>query len=202
MMLIVAIGLASLPVLVDLLSDDGPFHATGCVTRNWNCESAPSITVHVFEGSIDVLPISDGHVRAEIMCASVTPRSQWSADRALNTIDVTTSQPGNAIQIVAAGTSVADSLWRGYITNTAHVKPCVPDGVRLSLRVANGRIAVGEDFSAGKRVRRPVAASSIRVRIESKTRGLLGRETSSSTPPITNSLPDPRGDAAQTKHLR
>lgn len=171
---IVALGLASLPVLVDLLSGDGPFHATSRVTRSWNRESPPSITVDDFEGSIDVLPSSDGQVSAEIMCVSVTSRSQWSADRALNTIDVTTSQRGNDIQIVAAGASVADFLWRGYITNTAHVELRVPDGVRLSLRVGHGRIAVGEGFLAGKRVRRPVAASSIRARNESKTRGLFG----------------------------
>jgi hypothetical protein len=97
---VVAVGLASLPVLVDLLSDDGPFNAVSRVTRSWNCEYPPSITVDVFEGSIDVLPSSDGQVSAKIMCGSVTPRSHWPADRALITIDVTTSRQGNDIQIV------------------------------------------------------------------------------------------------------
>jgi hypothetical protein len=50
----------------------------------------------------------------------------------------------------------------------------VPDGVRLNLRVGHGRIAVGEGFSVGKLVRRPVAAASIRARNEPKTRGLFG----------------------------
>jgi hypothetical protein len=92
----------------------------------------------------------------------------------LNTIEVTTSQKGNDIQVVAAGASVAGPWWRGYLTNTAHVELRVPDGVRLSLRMGHGRIAVGEGYSAGKRVRRPVAAASISARNESKTRGLFG----------------------------
>jgi hypothetical protein len=93
--------------LVDLLSDDGPFHAISRVTRSWNCKSPPSITVDVFEGSVNVVPSSDGQVSAEILCVSVTSRSQWSADRALNTIHVATSQRGNDIEILAAGASVA-----------------------------------------------------------------------------------------------
>jgi hypothetical protein len=100
--------------------------------------------VDVFEGSISVLPSTDGKVTAEIMSVSVTSRSQSAADRALDTIDVTTSQRGNAIEIVARGASVPGSWWgRGYITNKAHVDLHVPEGVRLKLRVGQGCIDDG-----------------------------------------------------------
>jgi hypothetical protein len=74
---IVALGLASLPLLVDLLSDDGPFHAISRVTKSWNCEPRPPVTVDVFEGSIEVLPSTDGQVSAEIMCVSITSRGRY-----------------------------------------------------------------------------------------------------------------------------
>jgi hypothetical protein len=139
---IMAVGLSVFPFLVDLLSDDGPFHALNRMVRSWDCGPASSVTVDVFEGSICVSPSTDGKVTAEIMSVSVTSRSQWSADRALGTIDVTTSQRGNSIEIVAKGASVEPS-WRGYITNNVHVDLHVPDGVRLDLRVGKGQIDAG-----------------------------------------------------------
>ena len=140
---VMALGLSAFPILFDLFSDDGPYHALSRGVRSWDCGPASSVTVDVFEGSISVSPSTDGRVTAEITRVSVTGRSQWAADRALGTIDVTTSQRANSIEIVAKGASVPGFGWRGYITNTVHVDLHVPDGVRLELRVGEGQIDAG-----------------------------------------------------------
>ena len=141
---VIAVGLPAYPFFEELCSDDGPFHAIRQGVKSWGGGPATSVIVEVFEGSIQVLPSTDGRVTAEIMALSLTSRSQRVADRALETIDVCTSQRGNSIEIVARGApSVPGPEWRGYITNTAHVVLHVPDGVRLDLRVGKGEIDVG-----------------------------------------------------------
>jgi hypothetical protein len=171
---VVALVLAALPLLVDLFSDDGPFHAINQVALSWDVEAEPLVAVDVSEGAINVLPSVDGKVSAEITSLSVTSRSQWAAERALRTINVTTRQADNAIEIIATGESDNSSEIRGYITNTTYVVLRVPDGVRLSLRVGRGRIAVGEGYLGGKTVRQPVAASSIIARNQSTMRDAFG----------------------------
>jgi hypothetical protein len=140
---VMALGMSVFPLLVDLCSDDGPYHALSRVVKSWGCGPASSVALDVLEGSISVSPSTDGRVTAEIMSLSVTSRSQWAADRALGSIDVTTSQRADSIEIVAKGASVPDFGWRGYITNTVTVDLHVPDGVRLTLRVAKGTIDAG-----------------------------------------------------------
>ena len=164
---IMAVGLSAFPFLVDLFSDDGPFHALNRMARTWDCGSASSVTVDVFEGSIRVSPSTDGKVTAEIMSVSVTSRSQWSADRALGTIDVTTSQRGDSIEIIAKGASVPPFAWRGYITNTAHVDLHVPDGVRLDLRVGKGQIDAGGVVNLDRSWRGYFGAGTIQSRADS-----------------------------------
>jgi hypothetical protein len=141
---VMALGLSAQPLLIDLFSDEGPYNALSRVVRSWDYGPTSFVTVDIFEGSISVSPSTDGRVTAEITSVSVTSRSQWSADRALGTIDVTTNQKGNSIEIVARGASVpAGPLWRGYITNKVHVDLHVPEGARLDLRVGQGQIDAG-----------------------------------------------------------
>jgi hypothetical protein len=140
---VMALGVSVYPSLVELFSDDGPYHALSRVVKSWGCGPASSVTVDVFEGSISVSASTDGRVTAEIMSVSVTSRSQWAAERALGSIDVTTSQSGDSIEIVATGASEPGFGSRGYITKTVNVDVHVPDGVRLTLRVGKGQIDAG-----------------------------------------------------------
>ena len=140
---VMALGLSVYPLLDELFSDDGPYHALNRVVRSWACGPASSVTVDVFEGSISVSASSDGKVTAEIMSVSVTSRSQSAAERALGSIEVTTSQSGDSIEIVATGASEPGFGARGYIANTVNVDLHVPDGVRLILRVGKGQIDAG-----------------------------------------------------------
>ena len=159
---VIAMGLSALPFLEELFSDDGPFRAIRQGVNSWGCGPATSVTVEVFEGSIQVLPTTDARVTAEIMAVSVTSRSQRVADRALDTIAVTTSQRGDSIEIVARGApSVTGPEWRGYITNTARVVLRVPDGVRLDLCVGNGQIDAGGVVNLERRWRGYFGAGTI-----------------------------------------
>jgi hypothetical protein len=165
---VLALGLYAYPFIDELLSEDGPFHAIRLEAKSWDCGPAPTVSINLFEGSIRVFPAADGNVSADIMALSLTSRSQWAADGALETIEVTASQKGDLIEILASGASVDGPLWRGYITNTVDVNVFIPDGVSLKLIVAQGSIDVGTGWSGTKRVRRPVAAESIIARNESR----------------------------------
>ena len=194
---VVAVGLSAWPFLVDLFSDDGPFHALNRMARTWDCGPASSVTVDVFEGSIRVSPSTDGRVTAEIMTVSVTSRSQWSADRALSTIDVTTSQRGNSIEIIARGASVPPS-WRGYIINTAHVDLHVPDGVRLDLRVGKGQIDAGGVVNLDRSWRGYFGAGTIQSGTDGHAAWIAGVEWPAFLPVLTGNIgmtsapPDPK----------
>ncbi len=159
---VIAMGLSAYPFLEELFSDDGPFHAIRQGVKSWGCGPATSVTVEVFEGSIQVLPSTDGRVTAEIMALSLTSRSQRVADRALETIDVRTRQEGDSIEIVVSGApSVSGPEWRGYVTNAAYVVLRVPDGVRLDLSVGRGQIDAGGVVNLDRRWRGCFRAGTI-----------------------------------------
>ncbi len=195
---VMALGLSAYPALVDLFSDDGPYHAISRLVRSWDCGSASSVTVDVFEGSISVSPSTDGRVTAEIMSLSVTSRSQWAADRALGTIDVTTSRRANSIEIVAMGASVPGFGWRGYITNTAHVDLHVPDGVRLDLGVGEGQIDAGGVVNLDHRWRGYFGAGTIQSGTDGHAAWIAGVEWPAFLPVLTGNIgmtsapPDPK----------
>jgi hypothetical protein len=159
---VIALGLTAYPFLEELVSDDGPFHAIRQGVTSWACGPSTSVRVELFEGSIRVLPSTDDRVTAEIMALSLTSRSQWVADRALETIEVRTSQRGDSIEIITRGApSVPGPEWRGYITNAAQVVLGVPDGVRLDLCVGKGQIDAGGVVNLDGRWRGSFGAGTI-----------------------------------------
>ena len=71
---VVALVLAALPLLVDLFSDDGPFHAINQVALSWDVEAEPLVAVDVSEGAINVLPSVDGKVSVELRAERLDER--------------------------------------------------------------------------------------------------------------------------------
>jgi hypothetical protein len=141
---IIAMGLCTYPFFEGLFSGEGPFHAIRQSVKSWDCRPGTSVRLEVREGSIEVLPSADGRITAEVMTISITSRSQRVADRALETIEVITTQAGDSIEILAGGAaSVPGPEWLGYLTNLAHVVLHVPEGVRLDLSVSKGQINAG-----------------------------------------------------------
>jgi len=165
---ILGIVMSIIPDLVDLLSGEGPYNALQRLSKRWQCGPAPSITVDVREGSIEVVPSAEGEVSAEILFVTVTKRSQWAADRASEDLHVSTRREADSIAIAADGVSVPQGWLRSYITNQTSIVLGVPDGSHLNLRVRKGRISVGETISGGQRIRQDVRAASINALNESK----------------------------------
>jgi hypothetical protein len=145
---------------VDFFTDD-PFHAIRMVKKSWNAGPSPSITVDLFEGSIQVVPSKDGLITAEVTTSAVTKQTQSVADRAIDTIDLSFNHMGDSLRIKAGGASEPG------IKKTADLKLYVPSGVDLDLRTGRGCIYVGRDYIKGVPVHVPIVARSIRARNDS-----------------------------------
>jgi hypothetical protein len=161
--LIVALSLAAYRALLflsEILRDD-PYHAFKTASASWQAGPEPSVTADLFEGSIQVLPSTDGTVKAKVTFQAVTKLSQADADQALGTIDLMMDHRGDSVRIVMRGASGAG------IMKEADLVLHVPPGVRLDLRTGRGEIYVGRDYAGGVAIHRPVAASSIRARNDS-----------------------------------
>jgi hypothetical protein len=164
--LAVALGLFAyrvLPSISDILRDD-PYPAFSTTTQSWDAGRTPSVTADVFEGWIQVLPSPDGKVTAKVTAVAVTKLSQSDADRALGTIKLTMDQRGDSVRIVARGAS------EDRIRKDTFLELHVPQGVHLDLRTGRGEIRVGRDYLGNVPLHRPIAASSVRARNDSKYR--------------------------------
>jgi hypothetical protein len=153
----------ALPSLLEIL-DDGPFNAIGRVKKSWDLGPSPSVTVDVFEGTIQVNPSPDHLVSAEITAVAQCKYSQSDSDVALGTIDLELNVRGDSIRI-----SVKASSGAGF-RKEADVDLYVPQGVHLDVRTGRGEIRVGRGYSGNGPVHQPIAASSVRARNDSRYR--------------------------------
>lgn len=191
--LMAAVALAALvlglirvvPALPDL-SGDGPYHSFRTVRHGWQVGPASTVAVDVFEGSIVVLPGEVGKVTAEM---TLVAQSNWSlrdSEAGLQTMKLGLDQEDGVVRIAAmAGPG-------GGFRKECEVQLFVPPGVSLDLRTGRGSVHVGRDYKVSVPVHRPVAAASVRVRNDSKSRmgysaGDITVETA--PPPASSQLP-------------
>jgi hypothetical protein len=111
----------SLPSIAEFFNDD-PYHAISTVRKSWVAGTSPSITLDVFEGMIQVLPSSDGMIRAELTSVAVTKISQSAANKAIGSIDWSDHQRNDYLRITAKGAS------RSGVQYQNHIKLEVPRG--------------------------------------------------------------------------
>ena len=122
--------------------------------KSWDLGPSPSVTVDVFEGTIQVYPSPDHLVSAEITTVSQCKYSQSDSDVALG-IDLELNVRGDSIRI-----SVKASSGTGF-RKEADVDLYVPQGVHLDVRTGRGEIRVGRGYSGNVPVHQPIAASSV-----------------------------------------
>jgi hypothetical protein len=130
---------------------------------------SPSITVDLFEGSIQVVPSYDGLITAEVTTSVVTKQTQSAADHALATIDLGFNQAGDSLRITARGASEPG------IRKSADLTLFVPGEVDLDLRTGRGCIFVGRNYSNRSPVHVPIVARSIRARNDSDYRSAFAQ---------------------------
>ena len=133
--------LTSLTIVVLMLSACGayisinPFTAEETVTQSFTPAASPRIVVEMFNGSVDVVTGSDNTVKVDVIKRGGGV-SQQAAEDDLKNVEVTLTQDGDTIRVVAKR---ADQ--RVDIGNSgASVKLRVPTGASLDLRSSNGPI--------------------------------------------------------------
>ena len=166
---VVALGLVVLRTAMWILNEieeavNEPFAAVGKTARSWDLGPTPFVIVDCFEGTIQVLPGTDGRVTAEVTSAALAEDHRSTAIEGLKTIEVDFQQHGDTLRVVARGAS--ESMVRKDAGVTLHV----PSNVRLDLRTGRGEIRVGRDYSGNNAIHDPIAAYSIRARNDSKYR--------------------------------
>ena len=131
--------LTSLMTVVVMLSACGanirinPFTAEETVTQSFTPAAAPRIVVEMFNGSVDVVTGSDNTVKVDVIKRG-GGMSQAAAEDDLKNVEVTMTQDGDTIRVVAKRTDQ-----RVDLGNTgASAKLRVPNGAILDLRSSNG----------------------------------------------------------------
>jgi hypothetical protein len=141
--------LTSLIIVVLMLSACGayisinPFTAEETVTQSFTADGSPHVVVEMFNGSVDVVTGSDNTVKVDVVKRGGGV-SQTDAADDLKNVEVTMTQDGDTIRVVAKRTDQ-----RVDIGNSgASTKLRVPNGAILDLRSSNGAIttsgAVGD----------------------------------------------------------
>jgi len=140
--------LTSLLIVVLMLSACGanirinPFTAEETVTQSFTTAAAPRLVVEMFNGSVDVVTGSDNTVKVDVIKRG-GGLSQQAAKDDLNNVEVTMTQDGDTIRVVAKR---ADQ--RVDIGNSgASAKLRVPNGAILDLRSSNGPITTSGPVS-------------------------------------------------------
>src|SRR5512139_1530819 len=133
--------LTSLMIVVLMLSACGayisinPFTAEETVTQSFTPAASPRIVVEMFNGSVDVVTDSDNTVKIDVIKRG-GGLSQQDAEDDLKNVEVTMTQDGDTIRVVAKRTDQ-----RVDIGNSgASAKLRVPEGTILDLRSSNGSI--------------------------------------------------------------
>ncbi len=131
---ILALTVVALPACGAYISLN-PFTAEETVTQSFTPGAAPRVVVEMFNGGIDVVTADDNTVKVD-----VTKRgggmSQQDAEDDLKNVEVTMTQDGDTIRVVAKRLDQ-----RVDIGNSgASAKLRVPEGTMLDLRSSNGSI--------------------------------------------------------------
>ncbi len=139
--------LTSLMIVVLMLSACGayininPFTAEETVTQSFTAEK-PTIIVEMFNGSVDVVTGSDNTVKIDVIKRGGGV-SQAAAEDDLKNVDVSMTQDGDTIRVVAKRTDQ-----RVDIGNSgASAKLRVPEGAILDLRTSNGPLTTAGPVS-------------------------------------------------------
>ena len=141
--------LTLLPIVVLLLAACGaniridPFTAQETVTQSFTASAPPHLVVEMFNGAVDVTTGSDNTVKIDVVKRGGGV-SQADAQDDLKNVQVTMTQDGDTIRVVAKRTDQ-----RVDIGNSgASAQLSVPNGAILDLRSSNGPItssgAVGD----------------------------------------------------------
>ena len=170
--------LTSLMIVVLMLSACGayisinPFTAEETVTQSFTPAASPRIVVEMFNGSVDVVTGSDNTVKVDVIKRGGGV-SQQAAEDDLKNVEVTMTQDGDTIRVVAKRTDQ-----RVDIGNSgASAKLRVPEGAILDLRSSNGPITASGPVS-------DVSAQTSNGPID--VRGSLGQlDLNTSNGPIT-----------------
>jgi hypothetical protein len=133
--------LAILPIAMIALSacdanfSINPFTAEATVTQSFTPDGTARLVVEMFNGSVDVVAGSDDTVKIDVIKRGGGV-SQAAAEDDLNNVEVTMTQDGDTIRVVARR---ADR--RIDIGNSgASARLRVPNGAILDLRTSNGKI--------------------------------------------------------------
>ena len=119
-----------------------PFTAEETVTQSFTPGAAPRLVVEMFNGSVDVVTGSDNTVKVDVIKRG-GGMSQQAAKDDLKNVEVTLTQDGDTIRVVARRTDQAVN-----IGNTgASAKLRVPAGAILDLRSSNGPITTSGPVS-------------------------------------------------------
>ena len=112
-----------------------PFTADETVTQSFTPAGTPHIVVEMFNGSVEVVTGSDSAVKVDVVKRG-GGFSQQDAEDDLKNVEVTLTQDGDTIRVVAKRTDQ-----RVDIGNSgASAKLRVPEGATLDLRSSNGLI--------------------------------------------------------------
>jgi hypothetical protein len=133
--------LTSLTIVVLLLSACGayislnPFTAEETVTQSFTADGQARVVVEMFNGSIDVVTGSDSTVKIDVIKRGGGV-SRQAAEDDLQNVEVTMTQDGDTIRVVARRTDQRVDLGN----SGASAKLRVPEGTVLDLRSSNGTI--------------------------------------------------------------
>ncbi len=119
-----------------------PFTAEETVTQSFTAGAQPRLVVEMFNGSIDVVTGSDNTVKVDVVKRG-GGLSQQAAEDDLKNVEVTITQDGDTIRVVAKRTDQ-----RVDIGNSgASAKLRVPNGAILDLHSSNGPITTSGQVS-------------------------------------------------------
>ncbi len=139
---IVAVVLAAIPLAlaaIATLLDDVYQSASSQVEKTWSVQSPPRIIVDVFDGGIWVHPGEPGVVKATVEPSSSCKNgSIEEAEAALKLVDVSLTQAGDEIRVVAK--RVAGGPSKCSVSTSTNLY--VPAGTSLELRTGTGSILV------------------------------------------------------------
>jgi hypothetical protein len=134
--------LTSLMLVVLMLSACGayisinPFTAEETVTQSFSADGQQRVVVEMFNGTVDVVTSTDNTIKVDVIKRG-GGISQADAQDDLKNVDVTMTQDGDTIRVVAKRTDQ-----RVDIGNSgASAKLRVPQGTILDLRSSNGPIS-------------------------------------------------------------
>src|SRR5512135_891066 len=142
------LSFTSLMIVVLILSACGanisinPFTAEETVTQSFTPGAPPHLVVEMFNGAVDVVTGSDNTVKIDVVKRG-GGSSQAAAQDDLKNVEVTMTQDGDTIRVVAKRTDQRIDIGN----SGASAKLRVPNGATLDLRSSNGSITASGPVS-------------------------------------------------------